>query len=77
MPTGSSGLIRNADTSIINYIPVGTSAVTTYNQVRTNQFDAALDSITGDLYAINVPEALYNQPYVVFCVKNEQLKNIN
>ena len=58
-------------------MPVGTIALTTYNQTRSNQFDAAIDTNTGDLYAINVPEALYNQPCVVFCVKNEQLKNIN
>lgn len=46
-------------------------ALTTYNQTRSNQFDAAIDTNTGDLYAINVPESLYGQPCVVFCIKNE------
>lgn len=71
LPTQESGLIRNADTSILNYVPIGTSALTTYNQRRTNQFDAAFDCVTGALYAINVPQALYGQPCMVFCVKNE------
>lgn len=71
LPTESSGIIRDADSNLLDYLPIGTCALTTYNQRRTNQFDVALDTTNGTLYAINVSTALYGQPCMVLCVKNE------
>lgn len=71
IPSRNGGLLRNADPSILGYIPIGTCCGTPYGQSRSNQFQVAMDTTYGTLYAMDAPEALYGQPCIVFMVKNE------
>lgn len=71
IPNQNGGLLRNADTSILGYVPIATCCGTPYGQSRSNQFQVAMDTTYGTLYAMDAPEALYGQPCIVFMVKNE------
>ena len=71
IPNQNGGILRNPDTSILEYMPIGTCCGTPYSQKRSNQFQVAMDTTNGTLYAMDAPEALYGQPCIVFMVKNE------